>query len=523
MLCRQYHYKQHRDTELGFYCFYNYAREYHWYIFVASRYKTDTSLDRLISPHGETGGLFLFKYAKSTHTFFTLHYDTSHFYGGMLGLYGLRQPSKANNNQGKRGAQMKKIVIILSDKGFHNFRFNLLKHREQVEFVLIAAHHALNSMTPSRQKGFDKIYGVDTKYPETVQGAKRRILSESQTRKVIETLIAAYPKESISLHCYDEMNLLFAATLREEFSLKGPYGDQLLPFRDKIIMKSKLQQSGIRTPVFDYFIIDEYVKNARQYFTKIVGYVGLPFIIKPVDAAGSEGVSLINSFQDFSQLCLSDDFTYEYEEYISGKIFSVNCVSEHQKILICGITEYLVATKEVQAGKLNADIFLLESDPRYIRLKEFATKALAALEYANGASHMELFLTDDDEIVFLEVGARFKGLLGLEAMEMNFGVNITNLTLSIESGVESHSSNLPQCFCFDGVLPKCAGIVKALNNPDVKSKFKIIWNVQVGDRVKVADSLLNNAGTFLMWNDNYDALYQDYLSLTEYKPIEYLD
>ena len=48
------------------------------------------------------------------------------------------------------------------------------------------------------------------------------------------------------------------------------------------------------------------------------------------------------------------------------------------------------------------------------------------------------------------------------------------------------------------------------------------WKVQAGDIVEPSNSLIANAGTFLMWNKDYEVLYRDFKSLASYEPIVYV-
>ncbi len=416
---------------------------------------------------------------------------------------------------------MNRIIVLLSDKGFQNFKFELIEDRCNIKFILITTNHCLADLDYERQENFNEIFVVDCIDTNAISDITKRIVDPKQTKKVLGNILVRYRNHKITLHSYDEMNLLFAAQLRDEFNLPGLHSKQVLPFRDKLVMKERVQQAGLRTPIFGKLEPTELKNNPSTYFKFISKFVDLPFIVKPIDSAGSEGVHTINSLHDFISMQLEHNVIYEYEEFINGNMFSVNCTSQNSKILLCGITEYLVNSKDIQDGNLNADIFLLESDPRYKLLHQFAIKALHALGCPDGSTHMELFLTDDNEIVFLEVAARFKGLLGLDAMEMNFGVNISNLTFSIESGIKCLPTSVKRSYCFDGILPKKEGIVSKLNAPNVTSQYKLYWNVNIGDKLTAAESLITNTGLFLMWNDNYEQLYNDYLTLAHYIPIEY--
>jgi hypothetical protein len=176
---------------------------------------------------------------------------------------------------------------------------------------------------------------------------------------------------------------------------------------------------------------------------------------------------------------------------------------------------------DVQSGRVNADINLIDSDPRVDRMVRFAESALTGLGWPDGATHLELFLTRDDELVFLEVGARFKGMAGLAAMQRNYGLALVNLSVELETGIRSKPYPDGQVYCFDGVIPKRHGVIERLVEPELESEFAITWKVKPGEEVQKTNSLLANGGTFLVWNADYEALYRDFERCAHYVPIVY--
>ena len=326
-----------------------------------------------------------------------------------------------------------------------------------------------------------------------------------------------------TIHSFDERNVLLAAELRREFGIPGPLPEQVLPYRDKCLMKEKLAGTGLRVPRFGRFDQDAFRADPDASYDRITAEVGAPFVVKPVDAASADGVYKIFSREEFLALPRDLGRAYEYEEYIDGTMYSVNIVTQDGRTVFGGVTEYLVNSTEVQKGRVNADINLIDSDPRVPRMIEFGETVLDALGRLDGASHLELFHTADDELVFLEVGARFKGLAGLAAMQRNYCVALLNLAFEIEAGLESHPWDQEQVYCYDGVVPKRPGTVTELVEPDLESEYSMAWNARVGEEIGQGASLVDNGGTFLVWNKDYDVAYRDFQRLAGYEPIRYRD
>jgi len=415
-----------------------------------------------------------------------------------------------------------KTVVICSTRGFGVFRHDLLVEPDQVRFIGIFSEQDSRNVTDTERGYFSRIHVVpcglrDPSYTES------SILDEDSTRAIVTEIAAEVPAKELTLHCYDERNMLLTARLREEFGLAGPLYHQVLPYRDKCLMKDKLAGTGLRVPRYNKFDAEQFATDAKAQFELITAEVGLPFVLKPVDAASADGVYKIFTIDDF--LALPDDLgrSYEYEEHIFGTMYSVNLVCRDQRTVFGGVTEYLVNSTEVQNGRVKADINLIDSDPRVPRMIDFTETVIGALGWLDGAYHLELFQTAEDELVFLEIGARFKGLAGLAAMQQNYAIALLNLALEIEAGLVSRPWDQPQRYCFDAVIPKRPGVVAELFEPDIDSEVSIKWKVAVGDRVAQGASLIDNGGTFLVSNSDYETLYRDFHRLADYQPIGYLD
>lgn len=416
-----------------------------------------------------------------------------------------------------------KTVVVISTRGFGVFRHDLLVAPDEVRFVGIFSEKDSANVSDVERAYFHAIHVVPCGLaaPSYTESS---IVEPDLTRKIVQDLVAAAgPDDTVTLHCFDERNLLLTARLREEFGLSGPTYDQLLPYRDKCVMKEKLAGTGLRVPKFGRFDQDAFVADPQAYLERITADVGMPFVVKPVDAASADGVYKIFSPQEFLELPRDLGRSYEYEEHIDGTMYSVNLVTRDGRTVFGGVTEYLVNSTEVQKGRVNADINLIDTDPRVPRMIEFAETVLEALGLLDGASHLELFHTKEDELVFLEVGARFKGLAGLAAMQENYAVALLNLAFEIEAGVESRPWDREQKYCFDAVIPKRPGTVAELVDPEVDSEFDINWRVTVGEEIAQGASLIDNGGMFLVRNHDYETLYRDFERLAGYRPIRYAD
>jgi hypothetical protein len=415
---------------------------------------------------------------------------------------------------------VKTAVVLSFARGASMFRHDLLDAPESVRFVLIVSDRELSTVPADSYAYFDRVHAVPcgVQDPEPMDYS---VVDPDAARAALREVLRETGSDEVTLHCFDEIMLLFAAELRAEFGIPGPGPEQIRLFRDKCLMKERLVAAGVRVPAFGRFDVLAAREDVGGYFRGIVEEVGLPFILKPVDAAGSLGVHRVGSAEEFAALVPGVTGGYEYEEFVAGTMYSVNQVSQNGRTIQGGVTEYLVNTLDVAHGKVNADINLDDSDPRVARMVAFADAALDALGRPDGATHLELFHTAADELVFLEVAARFKGLAGLAAMERNYGTALVNLAMEVESGLTSRPYDGTRVPCFDAVIPLRPGTVAELFAPDIRSEFEISWKVAAGDVVEGTDSLFSTGATFLVWNEDYSVLYEDFQRLADYRPIRY--
>ncbi|HHR1139744.1 TPA: ATP-grasp domain-containing protein, partial [Klebsiella aerogenes] len=108
-----------------------------------------------------------------------------------------------------------------------------------------------------------------------------------------------------------EYDLLAAATLREHFSISGDKLAEILPLRNKWIMRSRCKQQGIPQPEFWHPL--EFIQLAPR---------AGKFVLKPRTEASSNGI-VVGDFATIKQasLALKDDETMLVEEFIDGVIY----------------------------------------------------------------------------------------------------------------------------------------------------------------------------------------------------------
>ncbi|MFJ4907785.1 acetyl-CoA carboxylase biotin carboxylase subunit family protein [Streptomyces sp. NPDC093249] len=415
-----------------------------------------------------------------------------------------------------------KTAVMIGSHGLEAFRPDLLEHPDEVRFVgMFTEPDAAQIPAPTRAF-LQTEHLVPTSLPDPGRLMRPQV-SPAAAEAVIGNLLRDTPAQQVTLHCQSERNMLIVARLRERFGIRGPRRTDIAPYRDKLLMKRILQDAGIRVPAFGAWEPGRYAADPPGYFEHIGKAVGVPFILKPARASGGEGVFPVASFEEFAALPQDlgtggEDAEYEYEEFLRGTMHSVNIISAGGRTLFAGASQYLVRSATTTPGLVNADMNLPDGDPRVAPMVAFAERALHALGRLDGACHMELFHTPDGELVFLEVGARFKGLAGLTAMQRHYGRALANTVFAIESGISSRPYDADRTPCFDAAFLLRRGVAARLVPPDVESRFEMRWKVRPGQRVDVTGEL---GGTFLLWNESEEALHRDFIRLADYRPVVY--
>jgi hypothetical protein len=285
-----------------------------------------------------------------------------------------------------------KTAIVLSLPCFITFRFDLLKRPDEVRFIGIFTAQDAARLPEAHRAHLAEIHVV----PNAVEDPDPMLapyLDFEATRAVVKRLVHGLDLREVYLLSYYELNLLTAAKIRDELGIAGPSYEQILPYRDKCLMKERLVARGVRVPKFGHYHPARYAEDARGYYEKLKAEVGVPFILKPIDSGGAEGVWKITCLEEFLALPGTFGREYEYEEFITGTMYSCNLVTEKGQTVFGGVTEYQVNTFELLRGRINTDLNLLDSDPRVPRMVRFAERALDALGRVDGGSHMEIFQT----------------------------------------------------------------------------------------------------------------------------------
>lgn len=180
-----------------------------------------------------------------------------------------------------------------------------------------------------------------------------------------------------------------------------------------------------------------------------------PIIIKPSDRSGSLGVSVIDERKNLES-AFKHAFDHSFnkqiiaEEFITGRELSVETISYLGHHTILAYTDKtttgppsFVETEHHQPANLSPELSL--------KINTLVHKALDTLNIVNGASHVELFIKQNKEVVINEIGARMGGdFIGSHLVELSTGYDYLKSVIDIATGIEPEYTRKTK---------KCSGIV----------------------------------------------------------------
>ena len=164
-----------------------------------------------------------------------------------------------------------------------------------------------------------------------------------------------------------------------------------------------------------------YIWKSGETFPK--EKISFPFVMKPVNGAGSLGVALVENIEQFAKACQllgriknfdGDSFpAFLLEEYVPGTEYSI------QGITVNGIAHVLSFCEKVVVQErlpINDDLVSFREAAHLsssgteapAAFLQFAQDCVDACGYENGAFHID-FIENDQKLYFLEMGFRLSG------------------------------------------------------------------------------------------------------------------
>lgn len=388
--------------------------------------------------------------------------------------------------------------------------------------VLIAYHK--DTLSATLERHMSTIIRVEGDPQRNI----RPLLDHEQCRSVLRDELRQLNGDAglIRIFCQEECHVELAAQLREEFGIEGDRMEIVENFRDKIKMKAAVARKGIRVPRFARLNQARLRQDADTYYDELRSEFGLPFVIKPVNAAGSFEVSIIHDehgFEKARQEVMKSPYHFEYEvdEFIRGQMYQCDSLVVKGDVRYCGVLELGCTNFDFVQGKPLSVIPVLDPVLK-ARLEAFNRDVINALNFSDGSTHHEVFIDHDSgEPVFLEIAARVPGGIGVPYHERNSDINLidANLFLTANSEKLGNVRPHPKNNVVSALLPLRKGTIKQLNEPPISSEYTIDWKVAPGMIVD-SRSLADTAGILTFYNLDPATLRADFDALQNYQPTQ---
>ena len=231
----------------------------------------------------------------------------------------------------------------------------------------------------------------------------------------------------------DDFDVEKGAELREHFRISGMGQTTCRYFRDKLAMRMKAKEVGIRVPQFNSLFND----NDVNYY---LDTVAAPWLIKPRGEASATGIKkahskeeaweIINALGDNRHKCL-------IEQFRPGDVYHADALSQDGKIIFCRVSRYLSTPMEVAhgGGVFRSITVEFDSDDDK-RIQKLNVDVLHAFGLNYSASHTE-YIKDREtgEFFFLETSSRVGGANLAEMVEYSSGINLWREWAKLEVAV----------------------------------------------------------------------------------------
>src|ERR1700685_1838062 len=238
----------------------------------------------------------------------------------------------------------------------------------------------------------------------------------------------------------DEFDMETAATLREHLRVPGMGLTTMRYFRDKLAMRMRALDRGVRVP--DFVPVFHHA-DVRYYLEHVPG----PWVLKPRQEASAIGIKKIHAAEELWPVLdqLGDkQSSFLLEKFVPGRVYHVDSVVSENEIVFANVSQYGKPPMNVAHGGVFTTYGVLRGSDADIGLRELNRDLIASLGLLRAVSHAEFIRADaDGEFYFLECAARVGGAYINEMVEAATGINLWREWARIEVAGGNGGYQLP--------------------------------------------------------------------------------
>lgn len=245
----------------------------------------------------------------------------------------------------------------------------------------------------------------------------------------------------------EEYDVVHAAMIREHLRIPGMGTSTARLFRDKLAMRVKAHEAGVRVPAFVHVLNEDELRGYMQA-------VPPPWVLKPRMDVSAIGIRKIHEPDlvwravealDARPALNERSSYYLLERFVSGAVYHVDSLVQDGQVVFAGVNRYWRPPMEVaHKGGVFVTCTVEHGSRDEKALLSMNTALLGAMNFVRGATHAEFIKGEaDGEFYFLEVAARVGGAYIAETLEAATGVNVWREWANIELARDVAPYRLP--------------------------------------------------------------------------------
>lgn len=408
-----------------------------------------------------------------------------------------------------------KTIALISHWYIENYDFEaLIKPSDNL--IAFVAEPFVKHFPAEKRKYFNKI--IPMPMPKNNFGPLIQFDRCTLEKSITDILSTSELNASFDLICVNELNMVIAAELREKFNLRGPRKDDILKFRNKIIMKDILKNTDILTPTYSSFNSELAKSQPAQYYMDLKKSLGEKFVLKPISYAGSFGVYIIeckNDFHAFLDSKLYEKHEYEAETFVDGTLYHCDLALKAGEVIFAECCEYSCPNHDFSKGNVIASLIMPDESSLKARMLDVGIKALSYMGAKNGVFHIELFVDANNNIYFLEAAARPAGGLAARMYEIMYQANLFTIDLAIQLKRRPPTIKRNNQYSLQALIPMNQNIIDAFKRTHFQSDVDATWLIDhervMGDYHSA--SVADVAAKIILCSKQYDEIKHDFLVL----------
>ncbi|MFL5327770.1 MAG: acetyl-CoA carboxylase biotin carboxylase subunit family protein [Gemmataceae bacterium] len=297
-------------------------------------------------------------------------------------------------------------TILCMASYFKGERFLKRCKEEGAHTILLTVQSLLGDPWP--REAIDEIFGLPSF--QDLKGLLHAVSYLCRTR-VIDRVVAL-----------DDFDVETAAQVREHLRKPGLGDSAARLFRDKLAMRVRAREIGVRIPDFVGAI---HHSEIRDFLARIPA----PWLLKPRSEASSIGIQKLHKADDVWKALdqLADNASFHLiEQMVPGDLYHVDSLVADNKVMFAQPSRYVRPLLEVyHGGGVYATRTLPSDRAEYKPLVENNEKLLTGFGLGRGASHTEFMRAHaDSQFYFIETSCRVGGANTAEMVEAATGINL---------------------------------------------------------------------------------------------------